>query len=99
MTISDALVDVVLDEVPKRRPSRLQSVLEWLVKNSKPPLGVRLVSDDGGTFSGFILVEDNRPLAMLAVRTGTQRVEWHRHERYMASIGDEFPEHLDDRLK
>ncbi len=69
--VGDALVDVVLDGARDRRVSRMRRLLGWAAQLTKPPVGVRLVSDDGGTFTGFVIVEHNQPLAMLAIRVGT----------------------------
>lgn len=98
--VGDALVDVVLDGVHERRHSRLRDVLDWFGQMAKPPAGVRLVSDDGGAFSGFVIVEDNRPILMLALRTGTTvRNERSSYERYMRPLDDElWSRHPDDRF-
>lgn len=69
--VGDALVDVVLDGARDQRVSRMRRLLGWAAKLTKPPVGVRLVSDDGGAFTGFVIVEHNKPLAMLAIRVGT----------------------------
>lgn len=92
MSISDAFVDVLLDEVPERPQSRLCGLLDWLIETTKPPAGVRLLSEDGGTFSGIVLVEDNRPLLMLAFRTGGTPLHQERFgpERYMRPVDDEL---------
>lgn len=98
--VAEALVDVLLDEVPRQRSSRLQHVLGWLADVTKPPVGVRLVSDDGGTFTGFLIVEDNRPLVMLAVRTGgvVRHAERGHRERDTPIEDDVWPERPDVRL-
>lgn len=92
MSVSDALVDVVLDELPQRRRTRLRGLLDWLTDIAKPPVGVRLVSDDGGAFSGVVVVEDSRPILMLAFRTGGTAVQQERlgHQRYMLPVDDEL---------
>ena len=69
--VGDALVDVVLDGARDRRVSRMRRLLGWAAKLTKPPVGVRLVSDDGGAFTGFVIVEHNKPIAMLAIRVAT----------------------------
>ena len=69
--VGDALVDVVLDGARDRRVSRVRRLLGWAAKLTKPPVGVRLVSDDGGAFTGFVIVEHNKPIAMLAIRVGS----------------------------
>ena len=69
--VGDALVDVVLDGARDGRVSRMRRLLGWAAKLTKPPVGVRLVSDDGGAFTGFVIVENNKPIAMLAIRVGT----------------------------
>lgn len=69
--VGDALVDVVLDGARGGRVSRMRRLLGWAGKLTRPPVGVRLVSDDGGAFTGFVIVEHNKPLAMLAIRVGT----------------------------
>ena len=69
--VGDALVDVVLDGARDRRVSRMRRLLGWAARLMKPPVGVRLVSDDGGAFTGFVIVEHNKPIAMLAIRVGT----------------------------
>jgi hypothetical protein len=90
MSVSNALVDVVLDEVRERPRSRLRGLLEWFTEMAKPPLGVRLVSDDGGTFSGVVVVEDSRPILMLAFRTGgTDARERLAHPRHALHLDDE----------
>ena len=69
--VGDALVDVVLDVARDRRGSQMRRLLGWAAKLTKPPVGVRLVSDDGGAFTGFVIVENNKPIAMLAIRVGS----------------------------
>ncbi len=69
--VGDALVDVVLDGARDLRVTRMRRLLGWAAKLTKPPVGVRLVSDDGGAFTGFVIVEHNKPIAMLAIRVGT----------------------------
>lgn len=69
--VGDALVDVVLDGARDHRVSKMRRLLGWAAKLTKPPVGVRLVADDGGAFTGFVIVEQNKPLAMLAIRVGT----------------------------
>jgi hypothetical protein len=69
--VGDALVDVVLEGARDRRVSRMRKLFGWAAKLTKPPVGVRIVSDDGGAFTGFVIVEHNNPIAMLALRVGT----------------------------
>ncbi len=69
--VGDALVDVVLGGARDTRVSRMRRLLGWAAKLTRPPVGVTLVSDDGGAFTGFVIVEQNKPIAMLAVRVGT----------------------------
>lgn len=68
--VGDALVDVLLDPPRRARPDRLSQFFSWLKKVSRPPLGVRLISDDGGSFTGLVIVDENKPIAMLALRVG-----------------------------
>ncbi|MBX3230677.1 MAG: hypothetical protein KIT84_00555 [Labilithrix sp.] len=69
--VGDALVDVVLDGARDGRVNRVRRLLGWAARLTNPPVGVRLVSDDGGSFTGFVIVEHNKPIAMLAIRVGT----------------------------
>lgn len=92
MSVSDALVDVVLDELPQRRRNRLRGLLDWLAEIAKPPAGVRLVSDDGVAFSGVVVVEDSRPILMLAFRTRGTPLQQERlgHQRCMLPVDHEL---------
>ena len=66
--VGDALVDVLLESPREPKADRLGQFFNWLKRVSKPPLGVRLISDDGGQFTGIVLVSENTPVAMLALR-------------------------------
>lgn len=46
----------------------LDVVYEWLREVARPPAGVRLVADDGSSYSGFAVFERNELVLMLAVR-------------------------------
>lgn len=81
--VGDALVDVVLDPSRGPKKDRVSQFITWLRRVSTPPLGVRLISDDGGRFTGVVLVDENRPVAMLALRVGgsSRAPEEHPYER------------------
>lgn len=69
--VGNALVEVLLDGVRGVPVSRSRRFFAWLAKLTNPPVGLRIVSDDGGAFTGFIVVEKNVPIAVLALRVGT----------------------------
>lgn len=66
----EALIDAVIDSSRHAKGRRLEHFMEWLKRVSRPPLGLRLISDDGGRFTGIVVVDENKPLAMLALRVG-----------------------------
>ncbi len=70
--IGEALVDLLIHAVHRGRP-RLRRVTEWITDAARPPVGVRLVSDDGSEYSGFVVVDRNEPKLMLALRVGVTR--------------------------
>lgn len=47
------------------------SMLEWLREAAQPPSGVELKTADGATYTGFIVVDRNELVMMLAVRHPT----------------------------
>ena len=66
-TIGSALVDAFR----RRRPAlahRAEAALEWLREAAEPPRGIELRSADGGVYTGFVIVDRNKPILMLAVR-------------------------------
>lgn len=79
--IGEALVDVMLHSIVTGGP-RLRRVLDWIVDGARPPVGVRLVTDDGTEYTGFVLVEANRPRLMFALRVGAVRGVVHGPTRY-----------------
>jgi hypothetical protein len=88
--IGDALIDVVLDGARKDRGRHVRRLFAWAAKLAKPPVGVRLVSDDGGDFTGFVIVDANRPIAMLALRVGTSGYRPpSREQQYMRPVFDD----------
>lgn len=80
--IGDALLDVVLERPQEPKPDRVDQFMGWLKRVSRPPLGVRLISDDGGRFTGIVIVDENKPLAMLALRVGGSSARPWSDERF-----------------
>lgn len=79
--IGEALVDVMLRSVVTGGP-RVRRVVDWIVDGARPPIGVRLVADDGTEYTGFLLVEANRPRLMFALRVGAVRGAVHAATHY-----------------
>lgn len=78
----EALVDAVLDTSKDAKVRRLEHLMKWVKRVSRPPLGVRLISDDGGRFTGIVIVDENKPLAMLALRVGGTSPRPRSEERF-----------------
>lgn len=56
----------------KRQMARgADGVLEWVRDVAAPPAGVELRSLDGAVYSGFFVVDRNRPVMAIAVRHPT----------------------------
>ena len=66
-TIGSAVIEVLRRRQP-RLAHQAERALGWLRDVGEPPRGVELRSDDGSTYTGFVIVERNKPLLMLAVR-------------------------------
>jgi len=66
------LIGAPLIEALRRRRPRLarkaEAAVEWLREIAEPPQGVRLTSEDGSTYTGFVIIERNSPVVMIAVR-------------------------------
>jgi hypothetical protein len=66
-TIGSAVIDVLR----RRRPAlahKAEAALEWLREAAEPPRGIELRAADGSLYTGFVIVERNKPVLMLAVR-------------------------------
>lgn len=70
--LGDTLV-TLLERAHRRIPSRAREAVEWLADATRPPPGLSLHADDGSVYTGLVFVKDSRPVAMLAVRTGSER--------------------------
>ncbi|MCA9619288.1 MAG: hypothetical protein KC731_09700 [Myxococcales bacterium] len=69
--VEDLLGEGLLDAVRKLRRAMgtvSDEGLAWLREVAHPPPGVRLVSADGATFTGVVLVERSDVVVMLAAR-------------------------------
>lgn len=66
--IGEALIDIVHQCKPAAR-----RVVGWMREAAEPPDGVMLQSADGASYSGLIVVADNRPVLMLCAKTGNTR--------------------------
>jgi hypothetical protein len=66
-TIGSAVIEVLR----RRRPAlahKAEAALEWLRVAAEPPRGIELRAADGSLYTGFVIVERNKPVLMLAVR-------------------------------
>lgn len=69
--IAERLGESVLENLRKRRPQlarKAEAAAQWLREASEPPPGVELRAADGSTYTGFVIVDRNEPVVMLAVR-------------------------------
>jgi len=61
----------MIDALRRRRPAlarQAEAALEWLREVAEPPRGIELRSADGSVYTGFVIIERNKPVLMLAVR-------------------------------
>jgi hypothetical protein len=68
---ADAIGAAAIEALRRRRPSlvrKAELALEWLRESAEPPRGVELRSEDGSVYTGFLIIERNKPVFMLAVR-------------------------------
>jgi len=77
--IADELVDAV--QPAPDTASTLERMYAWLRDAGRPPTGVRVETRSGALYSGVILVHQNVPLVMFALRTGerTSAPSWWNH--------------------
>lgn len=68
ISIGEALVDALLLGI-KGHP-RARRAVEWVGEVGRPPVGVRLVADDGAEYTGVVVVDANKPRLMFAIRGG-----------------------------
>jgi hypothetical protein len=47
---------------------RARRTVAWLREAARPPPGVELVTSDGALYSGIVVIDRNRPVAMFAAR-------------------------------
>ena len=68
---AEALGGAVIEALRRRRPAlaqRADQALEWLRDVAQPPAGIELRAEDGSLYTGFVIIDRNRPVVMLAVR-------------------------------
>ena len=65
--LGEALV-AALRDLRQALGSASEETLTWLRNAAHPPPNLRLISDDGSTFSGMVLVERSDVVVMLAAR-------------------------------
>ena len=69
--VADLLGEAMLVAIHRHRPrlsEAMGEVREWLEDAARPPDGVQLKSSDGSSYTGFVVVERNELVMMLAVR-------------------------------
>jgi hypothetical protein len=67
--LADAIIDV-LSDAGSRSSSRWS---EWLRDVTRPPEGLRVVSDDGAVYDGVVVVRKNQPIAALVMNVVERR--------------------------
>jgi hypothetical protein len=67
--LADAVIDV-LSDAGSRSSSRWS---EWLADVTRPPEGLRVVSEDGAIYNGIVVVRKNQPIAALVMNVVERR--------------------------
>lgn len=68
--LGDALV-ATADRVRKKLEPTVKIAAAWVRDAAEPPRGVRLVADDGSTYTGLAIFERSKPVVMLAFKHDT----------------------------
>lgn len=97
--VGDALADVALGEARDVRAGRARRLRDWLARLTRPPIGVRLICDDGGKFSGLVIVDANRPIAMLALRVGDAGVSSPERPYMRPAFDESFSDDVVERYR
>lgn len=97
LAVFEALVAVA-----HRMSPAVSEAAEQLREAARPPRGVELRADDNALYTGVVIVDRNRPVAMLALRVGERRAS--AEERPLVTpaadvrspfLGGQRPAHLD----
>ena len=68
---AETIGSAIIEALRRRQPTlakKAERALEWLRDVAEPPRGVKLTSEDGSVYTGFVIIDRNRPILMLAVR-------------------------------
>lgn len=65
--LGSALIESFIDGARSLIPAARQAA-DWLRRVAYPPPGLTLRSSDGSEYTGFLFIENNHPVLMLAVR-------------------------------
>ena len=68
---AETIGSAVIEALRRRRPAlakRAEQALEWLRDVAEPPQGIELRAADGSAYTGFVIIDRNKPILMLAVR-------------------------------
>ena len=65
--LEEAMVET-FDRLRKKLAPTVQTAADWIRDVAEPPVGVRLVADDGSTYTGFAVFERSKPVVMVAVK-------------------------------
>jgi hypothetical protein len=68
---AEAIGSAVVEAIRRRRPAlarKAEHAIEWLREVAEPPRGIELRSADGSTYTGFVIIDRNKPILMLAAR-------------------------------
>lgn len=69
--VADLLGEAMLVALHRHRArlsATVEEIHEWLEDVARPPDGVKLISSDGSSYTGLVIVERNELVMMLAVR-------------------------------
>ena len=69
--VAELLGEALLDSIREHRrrlSDRSRWIIDWLREVARPPDGVALKSADGSSYTGFVVVERNELVMMLAIR-------------------------------
>ena len=68
---AETIGSAAIEALRRRRPAlanKAERALEWLRDVAEPPHGIELRAADGSTYTGFVIIDRNKPVLMLAVR-------------------------------
>lgn len=66
--LGDALLELVQQSTSRAAP-HVRSAVAWLREHAQPPQGTRLISPDGGAYTGVAVVDRNNVVVLIAARS------------------------------